>query len=353
MTLVRQSSPHARGSNRTQQVMALVLLATVPGLAAQTIFFGWGTLINVVWCSLIALASEALILNVRKRPLSLYLSDGTAIVTAVLIALALPPFVPWWLTTIGVSFAIIIGKQLYGGLGNNPFNPAMLGYVLLLISFPQEMTQWLPPAGIEGHPPVSGFMDALSSIFPVFGQGINIDAISMATPLDVIRENDSLTMNELWNSHPALSGMTGQGWFWVNAAYLLGGAFLIYRKVFTWHAPVGMLTALFVMSTVFWNGTGSASYGSPIFHLFSGATMLGAFFIITDPVSGATSNKGRLIFGALVGVLVYVIRAWGGYPEGVAFATLLMNMAAPLIDYYTQPRTYGHKKANKGLPKMD
>lgn len=352
MTLVRQTSPHARGPNSTQQVMKLVLLAALPGLAVQTVFFGWGTLINVIWCSLVALGCEALILKIRQRPLSFYLTDGTAIVTAVLMALALPPLSPWWLTTVGVAFAIIIGKQLYGGLGNNPFNPAMLGYVLLLISFPQEMTQWLPPSGIEGHPPVNGFMDALGSIFPLLGQGVNVDAISMATPLDVLRENNSLTINELWAENPAFQYFAGRGWMWVNLAYLLGGLFLLYRKVFTWHAPVGMLIAMLVMSTLFWGGTGSGSNGSPLFHLFSGATMLGAFFIITDPVSGATSNKGRLIFGACVGIIVYVIRSWGGYPDGVAFATLLMNMAAPMIDYYTQPRTYGHKKANKGLPKQ-
>ncbi|MRI31983.1 electron transport complex subunit RsxD [Endozoicomonas sp. OPT23] len=352
MALVRQTSPHARGPNSTQQVMKLVLLAAVPGLAVQTVFFGWGTLINVVWCVMIALASEALILKIRKRPISFYLTDGTAMVTALLLAVALPPLAPWWLTLIGVSFAIIIGKQLYGGLGNNPFNPAMLGYVLLLISFPAEMTQWLPPSGIERHLPVNGFVDALSSIFPLFGQGVNVDVISMATPLDIVRENNSLTMTELWAENPALQSIGGKGWVWVNAAYLAGGLFLLYRKVFTWHAPVGMLAALFIMSTLFW-GDGSASHGSPLFHLFSGATMLGAFFIITDPVSSATSTRGRLIFGACIGVLVYVIRAWGGYPDGIAFATLLMNMAAPMIDYYTQPRTYGHDKPKKGLPKTD
>ena len=353
MTLVRQTSPHARGPNSTQQVMKLVLLAAVPGFAAQTVFFGWGALINIVWCSLVALGCEALILKIRRRPLGFYLTDGTAIVTAVLLALALPPLAPWWLTLVGTAFAIIIGKQLYGGLGNNPFNPAMLGYVLLLISFPQEMTQWVPPSGIEGHPPVNGFMDALGTVFPLLGSGVDVDAISMATPLDVLRENKNLTMAELWKANAVYQYFAGRGWIFVNLGYLLGGLFLLYKRVFTWHAPVGMLAALAVMSTLFWGGSGSEGNGSPLFHLFSGAAMLGAFFIITDPVSGATSNKGRLIFGAGVGILVYIIRAWGGYPDGVAFATLLMNMAAPMIDYYTQPRTYGHNKPNKGLPKTD
>ncbi|MGB1271229.1 MAG: RnfABCDGE type electron transport complex subunit D, partial [Endozoicomonas sp.] len=154
-------------------------------------------------------------------------------------------------------------------------------------------------------------------------------------------------------SNPVFHRIAGRGWLWVNLAYFIGGIVLLYKKVFTWHAPVGMLAAMTVLATLFWGGTGSESHGSPLFHLFSGATMLGAFFIITDPVSGATSNRGRFIFGAGVGILVYIIRVWGGYPDSVAFATLLMNMAAPTIDYYTQPRTYGHRKPNKGLPRKD
>ncbi|WP_067581753.1 electron transport complex subunit RsxD [Endozoicomonas ascidiicola] len=346
----RDTSPHTLGQNSTQRVMALVIMTTVPALVAQTIFFGWGTLINVIWCSLIAMGCEALVMTLRKRPVSFYLKDCSALVTGLLLGLALPPFAPFWLSLVAVSFAMIIAKHLYGGLGQNPFNPAMVGYVLVLISFPQEMTSWLPPLGVEGYN--NSLSDALFTIFP-FGQGIEVDAISTATVLDVMRENKSLTMDELWAANPVFDGLAGRGWMWVNLAYLAGGVFLIWRKVFTWHAPVGMLAAIAVMAFLFWGGTGSDSHGSPVFHLLSGATMLGAFFIITDPVSGATSNRGRLIFGAGVGIMVYVIRAWGGYPDGVAFATLLMNMAAPTIDYYTQPRTYGHSKANKGLPGKD
>lgn len=343
---VGQSSPHKLGLNSTQRVMSLLILATLPGLLAQTVFFGWGTLVNVLWCVLIALGCEALVLTLRRRSVRFCLSDCSAAVAGVLLGLALPPFAPWWLSLVAVSFAVIIGKHLYGGLGQNPFNPAMLGYVLVLISFPQEMTAWLAPLGLEGHNNSLG--DALLAIF-----GSGVDAVSMATPLDVLKENSSLTISELWQANPIFDGMAGRGWLWVNLAYLAGGLFLLWRKVFTWHAPVGMLAAITIMATLFWQGSGSDSHGSPVFHLLSGATMLGAFFIITDPVSGATSNRGRLIFGAGVGIIVYVIRAWGGYPDGVAFATLLMNMAAPTIDYYTQPRTYGHQRASKGLPKKD
>ncbi|WP_281648500.1 electron transport complex subunit RsxD [Parendozoicomonas sp. Alg238-R29] len=347
MALIRQTSPHTLGQNQTNNIMRLVMMALVPALAVQVGFFGWGALINLIWCSLVALGSEALVLILRKRPLAFYLKDGSALVTAWLLAMAIPPGSPWWLSLMGVSFAIVFGKQLYGGMGQNPFNPAMLAYVLLLISFPLEMTSWFAPqgAGLE----ITGFTDSLQAIFADHA----IDGWTMATPLDVVRENKSLTIAELWLEKPQLSGMTGTGWFWINLAFLAGGLFLLKQKVISWHAPVGMLAGLGIMSLLFWNGTGSESHGSPIFHLFSGAAMMGAFFIVTDPVSGATSNKGRLLFGLGVGVITYIIRAWGGYPDGVAFATLLMNMAAPAIDYWTQPRTYGHRKPKRGMAKSE
>ncbi|XKD48717.1 Ion-translocating oxidoreductase complex subunit D [Pseudomonas aeruginosa] len=169
----------------------------------------------------------------------------------------------------------------------------------------------------------------------------------------MLKTDRSLTVDELFAGNPAFGHLGSAGSEWVNLAFLLGGLFLLWRRLFTWHAPLGMLAGLFAMSLLFWNGSGSDSHGSPLFHLFSGATMLGAFFIVTDPVSGATSNRGRLVFGLGVGVLTYVIRAWGGYPDGVAFAVLLMNLAAPTIDYYTRPRTYGHRKAERGFKAGD
>ncbi len=345
MALIRQTSPHTLGQNRTSQIMKLVLVALIPALIAQTWFFGWGTLINVFWSSAIALGTEALILSLRKRSLSFYLKDYSALVTAWLLAMAMPATAPWWLTLIGVSFAIVFGKQLYGGMGYNPFNPAMLGYVLLLISFPKEMSSWVAPLGSGISSPA--FPDSLSMIFA----GASFDGWTMATPLDIVRENHSLTTSELWHKYPQLSGVSGLGWFWINLGFLAGGLYLLKEKVISWQAPVGMLSALVILSLLFWNGTGSESNGSPVFHLLSGATMMGAFFIVTDPVSGATSARGRLLFGFGAGIITYVIRAWGGYPDGVAFATLLMNMSAPAIDYWTQPRTYGHRKPKRGMTK--
>ncbi|WP_423357183.1 RnfABCDGE type electron transport complex subunit D [Pseudomonas citronellolis] len=341
MALPRFSSPHATGANRTQKVMLQVLAALAPGALALIALYGVGPLFNLLWCSAVALGTEALMLHLRKRPLAVFLKDGSALVTAVLLALALPPYAPWWLSLLASAFALVFGKHLYGGLGQNPFNPAMLGYVVVLVSFPLEMTRWpSPDAGL-------GLVDGLSRIL---GLGAPPpDAWAGATALDVLKNNHSLTIDELVTQSTAFGHVGGRGVELVNLAFLAGGLFLLWRKLFTWHAPVGMLGGLFVMSLLFWNGSGSDSHGSPLFHLFSGAAMLGAFFIVTDPVSGATSNRGRLVFGLGVGIVTYVIRAWGGYPDGVAFAVLLMNLAAPTIDYYTRPRTYGHKKPKRGF----
>ena len=339
MALPRITSPHATGNQRTQRVMLQVLLATVPAVLVLTWLFGIGTLVNLLWASLVALGCEAAILAMRKRPIAFYLKDGSALVTAVLLALALPPYAPWWLTLIAVGFAIIFGKQLYGGLGQNPFNPAMLGYVVVLISFPLPMTTWPAPHSVG----------MLAGIEHIWGLASLPDGWSQATALDSLKLNKSLTVDELWAQNPAFGRFGGQGLEWVNLAFLLGGLYLLKQKLISWHAPVGMLAALAVMSLLFWNGSGSDSNGSPLFHLLTGATMLGAFFIVTDPVSGATSQLGRIIFGAGVGVLVYIIRTWGGYPDGMAFAVLLMNLTAPTIDYYSRPRTYGHRKAERGF----
>ncbi len=338
MALPRITSPHATGPNRTQRVMLLVLAATLPGVVVLTWLYGAGTLINLLWASALALVFEAAILKMRQRPVQFFLRDGSAVVTAVLLALAMPPYSPWWLMLIAVGSAIVFGKQLYGGLGQNPFNPAMVGYVVVLVSFPLEMTSWPFPHAV-------GLLDGIRHIF---GLTPLADGWSHATALDVLKTNKSLTLDELWQNR-AFGHFGGIGAEVVNLAFLAGGLFLLSKRIFSWHAPVGMLAALAVMSLVFWNGSGSDTNGSPLFHLLSGATMLGAFFIVTDPVSGATSNRGRLIFGIGVGILVYVIRAWGGYPDGVAFAVLLMNLAAPTIDYYTRPRTYGHRKAERGF----
>lgn len=347
------SSPHAQGTNRTRTIMLQVLGATLPGVALMTWFFGWGTLINILLASACAIGFEAAILRLRRRPIGFYLNDGSALVTAWLLALALPPYAPWWLVLVATGFAITFGKHLYGGLGQNPFNPAMLGYAMVLVSFPMEMTSWPVWRGIEQlQPAFSPTLGLIEGLQRVFTPGsAPADGWATATALDLLKNNTALTIAELQQAQPAFGSMAGRAWEWVALAYLAGGLYLLYRRIYSWHAPVGMLGALAVMSLLFWNGSGSASNGSPLFHLLGGATMLGAFFIATDPVTSATSNRGRLVFGIGIGVLVYVIRVWGNYPDAVAFAVLLMNLCAPTIDYYTTPRTYGHRKAKRGLGK--
>ena len=343
MAIFRISPPFLAGTNRVTLQMLQVLLAMVPAVMAMVYFFGPAVLINIALALVIALTTEALMLKIRHRPLAPFLSDGSAAVTAVLLAVAIPPLSPWWLTVIGVVFAIVFAKHLYGGLGYNPFNPAMVGYVLLLLSFPVEMTSWLPVNSLSETP--VNFSSAWQLIF--YGDsslGVTADAISGATPLDAMKTQIGQQVLPEYIVNQDLFGMLGGlGWEWVNIWFALGGLYLLYRRVISWQVPAAMLGTLLVLSSLTYLFAPEMT-GSPWFHLFSGGTMIGAFFIATDPVSGSTTVKGRLVFGAGVGALTYIIRVWGGYPDGVAFAVLLMNMLVPLIDYYTQPKVYGAVK---------
>ena len=351
MALISITSPHSQAPGNIGAFMRQVIYATIPGVAALTYYFGWGTLINIAFAIVIALCSEALILWLRKKPILFYLSDYSAVVTAILLAIALPPTAPWWLTLVGTSFAIIIAKQLYGGMGYNPFNPAMIGYALMLVSYPLEMTSWLPALGVEGgRQGELDFSTALSTIFASHINGEGIDAFTMATPLDSLKTaaRSALTFGEAVNN-PVFGefyGLAiGKGWAAVNLGFLVGGLYLLARKIITWHIPAGFLASLFLFAIV--SHWFKDAYGPASFHLLSGGTMLGAFFIATDPVSAATSNMGRIIYGFGIGTLIYIIRVWGGYPDAVAFAVLLMNLCAPTIDYYIQPRTYGHGRRHQ------
>jgi len=352
MAFMRITSPHAHRPGTTGNVMLWVIMATLPGLACLTYFFGPGTLLNVLTAGLMCMGIEAAILFMRKRPVGFYLKDFSALVTGVLLGLALPPYCPWWIVAVGSVSAIMLAKQLYGGMGYNPFNPAMVGYVVLLISFPLEMTQWGAPRTLlaDGQA-LPGVMESLRQIWAA----TPIDGYTAATPLDVFKQNQSLMTSQLYQAEPVFSTArwAGAGWEWANVAFLLGGCFLLYKKIFTWHAPLSLLLTLGLMAVLFNDGGSSNSGGSLLFHWLSGATMLGAFFIATDPVSSAVSNKGRIIYGACIGLLIYLIRTWGNYPDSIAFAVLLMNFAAPFIDYYTLPRTYGHDKARRATERED
>ncbi|MRS16041.1 electron transport complex subunit RsxD [Enterobacteriaceae bacterium RIT691] len=344
------SSPYTHNQRQTSRIMLLVLLATIPGIAVQTWFFGWGTLVQILLASATAWAAEAIIVRLRKQSVAQTLADNSALLTGLLLAISLPSMAPWWMVVLGTAFAVIIAKQLYGGLGHNPFNPAMIGYVVLLISFPVQMTSWLPPQDIAVTTP--GLMDTLQIIFSghtATGADINslrmgVDGISQATPLDTFKTSlhAGHSVTEILKSSIYHDALAGIGWQWVNLAYLVGGVFLLWQKTIRWHIPVSFLLALALCSTLGWVFSPD-TVASPQMHMLSGATMLGAFFILTDPVTASTTNRGRLVYGALAGVLVWLIRSFGGYPDGVAFATLLANITVPLIDYYTRPRVYGHR----------
>lgn len=335
------SSPHGPRPNRVDRVMLEVLLALVPGVLAMIWFFGWGVLINILLAVTVAVAAEASVMLLRRRPIRPAIGDYSAVVTAVLFAISVPPILPWWMTVLGMVFAIVLVKQLYGGIGYNPFNPAMAAYVFLLVSYPVAMTTWLAPNMLAEH--AFSLIDSFRLIFtgglPV---GLDWDAVSAATPLDAMRGklDQGLVIEEIRRS-PLWGDFGGRGWEWIANWFLLGGVYLLWRRIITWHIPVSMLAALGATAGAFWL-IDPTTHPFPAFHLFSGAAILGAFFIATDPVSACTTRTGQLIFGASIGVLVFVIRTWGGYPDAVAFAVLLMNIAAPTIDHYTQPRVFGH-----------
>lgn len=338
------TSPHILRDTSVGQVMRRVLYAMAPGIAALVWFFGWGILINLAIATTVALIAEAGMLAARGKPLGLHLGDFSAVVTAWLLAVALPPLAPWWLTAIGVLSAIVVAKHLYGGLGYNPFNPAMVGYVVLLISFPREMSTWLVPHGI-GQPHAMTLLETLRAIFSgVLPGRFAPDALTGATPLDVLRTQMGLGLSvaEVRNS-PVFGLVSGHGWEWAALGFLAGGLWLVYTRAAAWQIPAGMLGGLAVMATGFYL-VDPRHYAPPWFHLWSGAAIYGAFFIATDPVTASATPRGRLIYGAGIGVLVYIIRAFGGYPDGVAFAVLLMNIAAPTIDLHTQPRVFGARR---------
>ncbi|GAA5140200.1 electron transport complex subunit RsxD [Thalassotalea piscium] len=342
------SSPHNHVQSKTSALMRLVIYATIPGILAQWYFFGWGNIIHITLAIATAITAEFIVLSLRKKPIRLELFDGSAILTAVLLGVSLPALAPWWITVIGLLFAIVVVKQLYGGLGHNPFNPAMAAYVMLLISFPVQMTSWQPPSSLMSIN--LDFVNTLTVIFTDYSREgysvaqlrMHIDGVTMATPLDTVKTNITLgmTVTESLQNKIFSQGL-GIGWVWINIAFLIGGIFLLFKKAIAYPAPLSFLTTIFIFSLVAFL-ISPDSNPSTLFYWFSGATMLGAFFILTDPVTCATSVKGRIVYGCLAGVLVCVIRKFGGYPDGVAFAVLLCNMAAPLIDQYTRPRTYGH-----------
>ncbi|MBI5625688.1 MAG: RnfABCDGE type electron transport complex subunit D, partial [Nitrosomonadales bacterium] len=304
------SSPYISEAPSVSQIMLKVLLALIPGIALYVWYFGPAILVSITLASITALGTEALMLKLRNRPLAPFLKDNSALLTAWLLALSIPPLAPWWLIMVGTAFGIAIAKQLYGGLGNNPFNPAMVGYAVLIISFPQQMTKWLAPHGLV--PAELGFLNQLGYIFAgVLPFGLKLDAVTMATPLDTLRTRLALDeqVKQILDL-PIFGNLAGHGSEMVALGFVVGGIYLLVSRIITWHIPVAYLGTLFVTAGIF-HLADPAHYAAPLFHLFSGATMIGAFFILTDPVSSPTTHKGKLIFAAGAGLLTFLIRAFG------------------------------------------
>ncbi|MGC3980990.1 MAG: electron transport complex subunit RsxD [Steroidobacteraceae bacterium] len=345
MSSIAINAPHMKQTRSVRFIMGMVLLALLPAALLHIAFFGYGVLWQFLLAATSGLLCEAVAVQLRGKSLSMFLTDGSTLVTAALLALSMPPLAPWWLIVSAMAFAILLGKHVYGGLGANPFNPAMLGYAVLLVSFPRPMTSWLPAVGIE--PP--GFTQAARAIFnEELPAALNVDVLSAASPLAALKSGLSLrhTMDEIL-ARPIftdfLGDMAGRGWVWISLALLLGGVFMLALRIIRWQIPVSMLMGLGVCALLM-NLLDPGRHAGMMFHLFSGATMLGAFFIATDPVTAATSAQGRLVYGAGIGVLTYVIRDFGNYHDGLAFAVLLMNLAVPLIDKFTVPRIYGESR---------
>jgi len=348
MSIKPVSGPHVAAVRRVDQIMRQVIVALTPATALGVLLFGWPALYLLVITVLSAMLFEAFCLKLKGAAATPYLRDGSAILTGLLVAMTLPPWAPWWIGVAGSAIAIVLGKQVYGGLGQNVFNPAMLARVALLISFPIEMTTWANVTPLFTGP---GLIDSLTLTF----SGLDgTDAVTGATTLGLVKTgfSQSQTLPGALGDYSGFLAMIGweRGSLGETSTVLLlgGGLWLLRKGVIQWHIPVSLLVTVLLLSSIFhfWDG---GHYLSPWVHLNSGALMLVAFFIATDYVTSPNTPLGQLIFGAGCGLLIFVIRSWGGYPEGTGFAVLLMNAVTPLIDHYIRPRIYGRYRNGKPL----
>jgi electron transport complex protein RnfD len=334
--------------------MSLVMLALTPATMFSLYQFGWPAIILFALTLVSALLFEVLSLLIARKPVTPFVFDGSAALTGWLVALSMPPWAPWWIAVLGGFIAIVLGKHIYGGLGQNIFNPAMVARIALLISFPLEMTFFMQPQPLFAqHSP-----DFMQAVNIVFMGGLNIDSLTSASTLTQIKvllhdgksvaEATGLVSDLKTGLTGVLPGSLGE---MSLVLLLLGGFFLLLMRVISWHTPVAMFASMAVISGLF-HLIDPQKYTDVATQLFSGGFVLGAFFIATDYVTQPVSKLGRLIFGAGVGVLTFVIRSWSLFPEGVGFAILLMNAVTPLIDHYVKPRIFGRTRNGKPLPKI-
>ncbi len=351
MNLQPRSSPHAHAGSSVDRIMLEVCCALIPCTTMGFYLFGWPAFLLWFVTCVSAIAVEALCLQLRSRSLRALL-DGSALLTGWLIALTLPPWAPWWIGVAGSVFAIAIGKQLYGGVGQNLFNPAMLARVGLLIAFPLQMTTWIQPLPLSGQ----SYPDLLESVRITFGTGVSVDSYTGATALGDLKTALTLSrtapdvLAEHFVGWQALLGMqSGSLGETSELLVLLGGLWLMARRIISWEIPLSLLVTLALL-----NGmaalTDALHRAGPLVHLSAGAVMLGAFFIATDPVTSPISRQARLLFGAGCAVVIFVVRLWGGFPEAVGFGVLFMNALTPLLDRLLKPRVYGRNRRGKPLP---
>lgn len=325
--LIVSLSPHIHGNDSVERNMYGVIIALVPALIASFIYFGIGSVIvcttSVIACVLFEWTINKFILHNDRKSIT----DGSAIVTGILLGFNLPSNIPVWLIVIGALVAIGVGKMTFGGLGCNPFNPALVGRCFLLVSFPAQMTSW----------PIAGQLTKYT------------DAVTSATPLsvmkDAIKSGDSSILEHLPSSfqmmlgNPGINSGAGSLGEVCALAVLIGFVYMLWRKIITWHIPVSIIMTVFVFSSIL--HIADKSYADPILVVLSGGLMLGAIFMATDYVTSPMTPKGQLTYGIAIGVLTVVIRNWGAYPEGMSFAILIMNAFTPIINTYMKPKRFG------------
>ncbi|MCR4766288.1 MAG: RnfABCDGE type electron transport complex subunit D [Bacteroidaceae bacterium] len=321
-------SPHDHANDSVQKNMYGVLIALIPAFLVSLLAFGLGALVvtavSVAACVFFEWAISKYILKCER----LTICDGSAIITGVLLAFNLPSNLPIWIIILGALFAIGVGKMSFGGLGCNPFNPALAGRIFLLISFPVQMTSW----------PVAGQLTSY------------VDATTAATPLALMKQaatGNTAALADLPDALGLLLGNNiGGSLGEVSAlALLLGGAYMLWKKIITWHIPVSILVTVFVFAGIMYL-VDPSTYPSPEYHLLSGGLMLGAIFMATDYVTSPMSHRGQLIYGVFIGLITMIIRLFGSYPEGMSFAIFIMNGFVPLINTYVKPQRFSSRAVN-------